>query len=84
MKSEKKNANEIIYKTEINPPPYKANLWLPKGKGERYKQEDDINKYTLLCIKQISNKDLLHNTGNYTQYFVITYKEKNLKNNVHN
>ena len=37
MESEKKHANKIIYKTEINPLPQKANLWLPKGKGERYK-----------------------------------------------
>ena len=27
---------------------------------------------TLLYIKQISNKDLLCNTGNYIQYFVLT------------
>ena len=27
-------ANELIYKTEIDPQTYKTNLWLPKGKGE--------------------------------------------------
>ena len=32
--------------------------------------------YTLLYIKLITNKDLLYSTGNYTQYFVITYKRK--------
>ena len=32
-----------------------------------------------LYIKQITNKDTLHSTGNYTQYFVMTYMEKNLK-----
>ena len=26
--------------------------------------------------KKITNKDLLYSTGNYTQYFVITYKGK--------
>ena len=26
-------------------------------------------------VKYITNKDVLHSTGNYTQYFVITYKE---------
>ena len=31
---------------------------------------------TLLYLKQIINKDLLYSTGNYTQYFVITYKGK--------
>ena len=37
--------------------------------------------YTLLFIKQITNKDLLYNTGNYTQYFIITYKEKESEKN---
>ena len=27
-------------------------------------------------MKQVTNKDLVYSTGNYTQYFVITYKEK--------
>lgn len=32
--------------------------------------------YTLLCIKQVNNKDLLHSTVNYVQYLVITYSGK--------
>ena len=32
--------------------------------------------YTLLYIKQMTNKDFLSSTGNYTQYFIITHKEK--------
>ena len=32
--------------------------------------------YTLLYIKYITNKDLLYNTENYTQYFIMTYKGK--------
>ena len=52
-------------------------------------QELVINRYILLYIKQITNKDLystgltgpvqysiLYSTGKYTQYFVITYKGK--------
>ena len=35
-----------------------------------------INRYTLLYIKQINNKDLLYSTGNYTQYLVITCNGK--------
>ena len=27
-------------------------------------------------VYKINNKDQLYGTGNYTQYFVITYKEK--------
>ena len=34
--------------------------------------EFGINIYTLLYIKQITNKDLLYSTGNYSQYFLIT------------
>ena len=48
-------------------------------KGERgggINQEFGINIYTLLYIKQITSKDLLYSTGNYTQYFVITHKGK--------
>ena len=32
-KKKKKDTNELIYKTEINPQTSKTNSWLPKGKG---------------------------------------------------
>ena len=35
-----------------------------------------MNRYTLLHIKQINNKDLLYSTGNYTQYPALTYNGK--------
>ena len=38
--------------------------------------EFGINIYTLLHIKEITNKNLLYSTGNSTQYFVITYNGK--------
>ena len=44
--------------------------------GGGINQDFGINIYTPLYIKQITNKDLLYSTGNYTQYFVITYKGK--------
>ena len=31
----------------------------------------------------MTNKDLLHSTENYTQYLVITYNGKNLKNSIY-
>ena len=48
-----------------------------KGKavGE-INEEFGVDTYTLLYIKQITNKDLLYSTGNSTQYFVIAYKGK--------
>ena len=33
-------------------------------------------RFKLPYIKQINNKDLLYNTGNYIQYIVIIYKRK--------
>ena len=49
---------------------------------QRGKAEGGINwefgsdRYILLYIKQINNKDLLYSTGNYIQYLVITYNGK--------
>ena len=39
-----------------------------------------MNIHTLLYVKQITNRDLLYNTGNYTQASVITSKEKEFEN----
>ena len=33
LQTKKKNTNELIYRTAINPQRYKTNLRLPKGKG---------------------------------------------------
>ena len=38
-----------------------------------------IDIYILLYIKEITNKDLLYNTGNSTQYSVMNYMEKESK-----
>ena len=46
--------------------------------GRELNQEFGINIYISLYIKQI-NKILLYSTGNYTQYFVITYKGRESK-----
>ena len=35
-----------------------------------------IDKHTVLYLKQMTNKDLLHNIGNAAQYSVITYMGK--------
>ena len=76
-KKKKDDTNDLIHKTEIDPQTQKTNSWL-KGKGMEggINQEFGINKYTLLYIKQITNKDILYSTGNYTQYFVISCKRK--------
>lgn len=39
-------------------------------------------KYSIIQnIRQITNKDQLHSTGDYTQYFIKTYKEKESEKN---
>ena len=38
--------------------------------------QNGIDRYTPLYIKQINNKDLLYRTGNDIQYLVITYNRK--------
>ena len=52
-------------------------LMVTKGNKEEggINQEFGINKYKLLYINYM-NKDLLYSTGNYIQYFVITYNGK--------
>ena len=44
--------------------------------GGGINQELGMNRNTLLYIIYITNKDLLHSTGNCTQYSVITYMRK--------
>ena len=41
--------------------------------------EIGIDIYTLLYIKQITNKDLLYSTGKSTQYSVMAYMGKESK-----
>ena len=48
------------------------------GGGGGMNWEIVIDIYTLLYIKQITNKDLLYSTGNSTQYFVMTYIGKRI------
>ena len=71
----KNNTNEYINicKTETDSQIQKTNFWLPKerGKGGGTNLRYGINRYKLLYIKQISNKDILYSTGNYIQYLVI-------------
>ena len=41
--------------------------------------EIGIDIYTLLYIKQITNKDLMYSTGSSTQYSLMTYMGKGSK-----
>ena len=49
------------------------NFWLPGGRvGGKEVWEFEIDLYTLLYLKWITNKDLLYSTGNSAQYSIIT------------
>ena len=53
------------------------NLTVTKREGGvRDKLEIKMDICTVLYIKQITNKDLIHNTENSTQYSVMTYMGK--------
>ena len=67
----KNSTQELIWKTEIQSQVQKTNLWLPGGKWGGINWEIWIDIYTELCIKQITNKELLYSPGNSTQYSVI-------------
>ena len=43
------------------------------GVGDRINWETGSNIYTCLYRNEINSKDLLLTTGNYAQYFLITY-----------
>ena len=50
-----------------------------RGREGGINWEIGIDIYTLLCIKQITNKDLLYSIGNPTQNSVMTYMGKESK-----
>ena len=56
------------------------NFWLPGGRvGGKEVWEFEIDLYTLLYLKWITNKDLLYSTGNSAQYSIMTYRGKESK-----
>ena len=50
-----------------------------RGGGSRINQEFGIKIYTLLYIKQITNKDLPYSIWDYTKYPAITYNGRESK-----
>ena len=62
MESNKNDANKLIYKTE-RLTGHKIEFMIAKGKCRGEGEEFGINIYTLLHIKQVTNKDLLYTQG---------------------
>ena len=52
-------------------------MFTKRHRGGWGKARTNIHK--LLCIKQMTSEDLLHSTGNDTQYYATTCKEKKLR-----
>ena len=85
MRNLKYDTNELIYKTETGLRTLRTDLWLPKGGGGGMEREPGISRCEPLCIEWISNKVLLHSTGNYIQYPVTKHNGKKIymKNKVY-
>ena len=80
VESKKHGTNKFVCKTEIESQKQKTYFTVTKGKrGEGINWEIGTDIYTLLYIKQVTNKNLLYSTGNTTQYSVMTYIRKESK-----
>jgi len=73
----KNNANEFIYKADSQ----RKQTSSYQRRGINW--DLGINRYILLYIKQINNKDLLYSTGDRIQYFLKPIIEKNLKKSIY-
>ena len=66
--------NRILLSREIKIKTYRTNVWTPSRErgwgGMNWELEIDI--YTLLYIKWITNGNLLYSTGNCTQCSIVT------------
>ena len=72
----KYDTNKLMYKMETGSQTKQTNGYQSGKKGGGINEEFEINIYTLLHVKQTTNKDLLSNTEDYAQYFIISYKGK--------
>ena len=61
---QKNGTDEPVCKAEVETQMQRTNVWTPRGESGRWggvmNWEIGIDIYTLICIKQITNKDLLY------------------------
>ena len=84
---QKNGVDEQVFKAEIETQMQRTNVWTPRGESQGWvvgggggmNWEIEIDIYTLLYIKYMTNKNLLYSTGNSTQYSVMTYMGKESK-----
>ena len=62
-----KYTDEPVCKAEMETQMQRTNVWTPREeRGSGMNWEIGIDIYTLICIKQITNKNLLYSTENST------------------
>ena len=77
---QKNRTDEPVCQAEIETQMWRTNVWTPRGEsgggggGGEMNWETGIHIYTLTCIKQITNKNLL-----YKKIFLIKFKKKRKK-----
>ena len=69
---QKNDTNELIHKAETEIQRQRINVWMPSRKGGGVNWETGTDIHTLLCVKQISRKNLLYIIGNCAQGSVVT------------
>ena len=73
---QKNYTDELICKAQIETQTQRTDVRVPGVKGGRMRQEIGMNIYTLLCIKQITNQNVLCSTGNCTPTKINLKKKK--------
>ena len=71
----RRNDNKLTYKTERHSQTSRRSLWLwvGGGWGEGKIREFGMSMHTMLCLKLITSKDLLHSTRNSAQCYVAAW-----------
>ena len=72
----KRDTDDLIYKTEIDSQTENKLVVIQGKRGGGINWEFGINIYTLLYVKQINNKDLLYNIGNYIQHLITNIMKR--------
>ena len=89
--TQKNGTDEPVCKVEIETQMQRTNVWIPRSesRGGGMNWEIGIDIYTLICIKQITNKNLLYKkiklkkkrSGNLSTYFE-TYSGKGIQERI--
>ena len=65
---QKDGKDELVCRAEIDTQMQRTNIWTPRGESSGMNWEIGIDIYTLICIKQITNKNLLYKKINKIKF----------------